>query len=320
MRKELFVLAVGALAVCGLGGCNSLRRHRVAPAAVTAQRPPTSEAADKAADPEKARKELNIPDPPADPSTSVPAPPEVLHIIPPSTARPTRGHVEFTPSPAAPTTSPAAPPPASEAAPPAPMIDEPRAPTPPPAPPEESDPPRPKTLPDASQRPNQSDPHAYLVAPPPAAPVIIDGRQDQPPPQSPLTLTAPSAPAAAAPAGKVMQTSTSSADPTDALTAAMELAARSPADPPVTPQGAYGHTDGYRSLTGQVQQWRNTWRLRYAAVEADDPHGGSVVLTGSAELEKLRDGQRVRVRGTLLPADDRQGSARYQVKTLDVLE
>jgi hypothetical protein len=152
------------------------------------------------------------------------------------------------------------------------------------------------------------------MAPASALPVIVDG-----PPESPLTLT-PMPSVAPAAAGKVIQAS-AVVEPTAALTAAMELAAaRTPADPTVAPQAAYGHTDGYKSLTGHVQQWRHTWRLRYAAVEADDPHGGSVVLVGGSELERLRDGQRVRVRGAIVPSDDRQGTTRYQVQALDVLE
>ncbi len=83
---------------------------------------------------------------------------------------------------------------------------------------------------------------------------------------------------------------------------------------------AYGHTEGYRVLMGQVQQWRRTWRLRYAALESEDPHGGSVTLLGGAELDRLREGQHVRVRGLLLPADDAQNSARYQVDAIEPIE
>lgn len=84
------------------------------------------------------------------------------------------------------------------------------------------------------------------------------------------------------------------------------------------PRGSsrYDRSADYSTLTGQVQQWRHTWRLRYAPVDADDPHGGSVELVGGAELSRLRDGQFVQVRGNLLPAEGRQTQVRYRVQTV----
>ncbi|GEM_PF-6511248 len=77
--------------------------------------------------------------------------------------------------------------------------------------------------------------------------------------------------------------------------------------------------ENHRTLTGEVQQFRRGWRLRYAAVDVVDAHGGSVSLTG-AGLEQLKDGARIRVTGTLIPADDRLSSARFQVQTVEMLE
>ncbi len=91
-----------------------------------------------------------------------------------------------------------------------------------------------------------------------------------------------------------------------------DTAARTPAR---TEERAGDHT----TLTGKVQQWRNSWRLRYAAVDAEDPNGGSVTLVGD-DLERLRDGQRIRVRGVLIPADGATGTARYQVTGLEILD
>jgi hypothetical protein len=82
----------------------------------------------------------------------------------------------------------------------------------------------------------------------------------------------------------------------------------------------YSHSDDYRTLSGRVQQWRNTWRLRYASPDADDPHGGSVTLVGGADLDRLRDGQRIRVQGVLVPAENRQSTTRYQVNAVEILE
>jgi hypothetical protein len=77
--------------------------------------------------------------------------------------------------------------------------------------------------------------------------------------------------------------------------------------------------DDDRTLSGEVQQFRRGWRLRYAAVDVADPHGGSVGLLGPG-LDQLKEGARVRVTGTLIPGDDRPGAARFQVRTLEVLD
>ena len=82
----------------------------------------------------------------------------------------------------------------------------------------------------------------------------------------------------------------------------------------------YGQVDNYQELTGQLQQWRKTWRLRYAAVGAEETYGGSVMLEGIADTSKLRDGQHLRVRGRLIPPENRQDSPRYVVQSIDVLD
>lgn len=82
---------------------------------------------------------------------------------------------------------------------------------------------------------------------------------------------------------------------------------------------SFGAGENYRTLTGEVQQFRRGWRLRYAAVDAEDAHGGSVSLIGQG-LERLKDGVHVRVTGTLIPAEDRLSSPRFQVQALEVLE
>jgi hypothetical protein len=77
--------------------------------------------------------------------------------------------------------------------------------------------------------------------------------------------------------------------------------------------------DNIKCVTGQVQQFRKTWRLRYAPCDQDDPHGGSVLLEG-AGLDRLRDGQRIRVQGVLIPPMDRTSPARYRVRSMEILE
>jgi hypothetical protein len=76
--------------------------------------------------------------------------------------------------------------------------------------------------------------------------------------------------------------------------------------------------EGLCTLTGEAQEFRKGWRLRYASVEAEDAHGGSVALVGE-NLQRLRDGQTVRVVGTLQPAEDRLDTPRFLVHFLEVI-
>lgn len=92
-----------------------------------------------------------------------------------------------------------------------------------------------------------------------------------------------------------------------------------PADQPSTFTVRFGAADDYRTLVGQVAQFRRTWRLRYAALESDDRHGGSVILVGD-QLDALRDGQVVRVVGSIVPSDDRSAGARFQVQRIEIIE
>lgn len=75
-----------------------------------------------------------------------------------------------------------------------------------------------------------------------------------------------------------------------------------------------------KTFTGQAQQWRKSWRIRYAGVDQDDEHGGSLVLEGGLELDQLRDGQRIRVRGTVIPAESASQSSRLRVQSLEKLD
>ncbi|MBX9681507.1 MAG: hypothetical protein K2X38_22360 [Gemmataceae bacterium] len=79
-----------------------------------------------------------------------------------------------------------------------------------------------------------------------------------------------------------------------------------------------GAVEDYKSLTGHVTSFRKSWRLRYAAVENEDLHGGSVMLNG-AGLDCLKDGQLVRVQGTILAPADRNQPAMFQVQAIEIL-
>jgi hypothetical protein len=81
----------------------------------------------------------------------------------------------------------------------------------------------------------------------------------------------------------------------------------------------YGHTEGFKSVTGQVQMWKRVVRLRYAPVDQEDPYGGFVILEGGPEVTRLRDGQHIRIRGVLIQPEG-NGSAHYRVQSLEVLD
>jgi hypothetical protein len=80
------------------------------------------------------------------------------------------------------------------------------------------------------------------------------------------------------------------------------------------------HSDDFAAITGQVQQYLKTWRLRYASIDQEDIHGGVVVLEGGADLNQLRDGQHVRVTGVLVPPATRTSSATYRVQAIEILD
>jgi hypothetical protein len=75
----------------------------------------------------------------------------------------------------------------------------------------------------------------------------------------------------------------------------------------------------YNCLTGLVQQWHKSWRLRYAGVDVEDRYGGSVTLVGDGKLDQLRDGQRVRITGQMLNPQERM-APRYQVQFIEILD
>jgi hypothetical protein len=82
----------------------------------------------------------------------------------------------------------------------------------------------------------------------------------------------------------------------------------------------YGHSDDFKSVTGQAQMWRKTIRLRYAPVDQEDPYGGYVILEGGADLSKLRDGQHIHIRGVLLQPEEPNGSAHFRVQSFEILD
>ncbi len=92
------------------------------------------------------------------------------------------------------------------------------------------------------------------------------------------------------------------------------------AEPPLAPPPVLAQpTEARKVLTGVVECWRKTWRLRYAGIDVEDVNGGRVTLIGPA-LDGLREGQRVRVRGILIPTADRGSAPTFDVQAIEVLE
>jgi hypothetical protein len=96
-------------------------------------------------------------------------------------------------------------------------------------------------------------------------------------------------------------------------------AAREPVDAKKNEPISMGQANNYQILVGQVYQFRRMWKLRFTAVESDDKYGGSFTLVGD-NLDHLKDGQIVRVEGSVLPSHDRTSGAQYQVNRLTIVE
>ncbi len=88
----------------------------------------------------------------------------------------------------------------------------------------------------------------------------------------------------------------------------------------ITASSSLGHAADYSWLSGQVEYSRlsHGWRLRYASVDEDDLHGGSVTLTENPRLDELKDGQHIRVTGHLQNPADRATAPAYSVDSFEV--
>jgi hypothetical protein len=102
--------------------------------------------------------------------------------------------------------------------------------------------------------------------------------------------------------------------------AALVTPAATVAPPPAQVQIGFARAEDYSWLHGQAQFIRSsrTWRLRYADLGQEDLHGGSVTLTPESQLDGLRDGQYVLVRGRLLNPESRGLAPAYRVDTLQL--
>jgi hypothetical protein len=73
----------------------------------------------------------------------------------------------------------------------------------------------------------------------------------------------------------------------------------------------------HQVLTGTVELWRRTQRLRYSPADVEEANGGLVTLVGDSALDQLTEGRRIRVRGVLIPSADRMHPPTFQVQSVE---
>ena len=87
-----------------------------------------------------------------------------------------------------------------------------------------------------------------------------------------------------------------------------------------TAPSGFAHDADYTHLTGLLQHFGRTWRLRYAAVDEVDAYGGSVTLESDPRLDSCRDGEAVHVQGALLEGDNSRSAPRFRINSLEALD
>jgi hypothetical protein len=166
-------------------------------------------------------------------------------------------------------------------------------------------PPGAQAIPSATPTPNQQSSEATAMAP---NSTVWDSR----PAQEVAVATKPKAEAAPQPVTKHEETLDTAAAPAPELPAVPEKPKRSP---------LFGHADDYQWLRGQVEISRLSTgcRLRFADMDEEDPHGGSVTLTGDSRLRGLQDGAYVHVSGHLVNPGDKGTAPAYHVDRFEII-
>jgi hypothetical protein len=111
------------------------------------------------------------------------------------------------------------------------------------------------------------------------------------------------------------------ADPSAPLPQPLAVApAATVAQPPAQVHIGFARAEDYSWLHGQAQFIRSSraWRLRYADLGQEDLYGGSVTLTPESQLDGLRDGQYILVRGRMLNPESRSPAPAYRVDVLQL--
>jgi hypothetical protein len=90
----------------------------------------------------------------------------------------------------------------------------------------------------------------------------------------------------------------------------------------ITAKEQFAHADDHSWLVGEVHfdRKRQAWRLRYASVDEIDRFGGSVTLDCTRLLSEAKDGDLVRVEGSVVDAEASDPAPTYHVKTVNVVK
>jgi hypothetical protein len=90
----------------------------------------------------------------------------------------------------------------------------------------------------------------------------------------------------------------------------------------VTAAPCFGHAPDYSWLSGQVEYSRLSmgWRLRYASVDEEDRYGGSVTLSENRDLDRLKDGQYILVRGHLNSSGTSPNAQSFRVDSFQMID
>jgi hypothetical protein len=85
----------------------------------------------------------------------------------------------------------------------------------------------------------------------------------------------------------------------------------------ITAHSSFGHAPDYTWISGEATTYRSEWRLRYASVDEIDAHGGSLVLTGEEQLDKLKDSEHYKLVGHVEPHSARSGGEAFYVEAVE---
>jgi hypothetical protein len=85
----------------------------------------------------------------------------------------------------------------------------------------------------------------------------------------------------------------------------------------ITAHGSFGHAADFTWISGEAAKWRSDWRLRYASVDEVDAHGGSLVLSGDDQLDKLQDGGQYKLIGHIDPHGGKNGGEAFCVEAVE---
>jgi hypothetical protein len=174
--------------------------------------------------------------------------------------------------------------------------------------------------------PRPPQPEMAAAATPPSRPQppidpfpagTFNGARPTPPVPAQPTIAPPPVPAPVPPP-PVSPTAPVASAPVSPPAPAAPPPAPVPAPTPPT-SGGFGHASDYSWLSGEIQLTHRGPRLRYAPLEEKDAYGGSVPLLADGHVDRLKDGQFVRVLGHLVNAGGRAAVPAYKVLAVETV-